>query len=317
MNFEEFASDLPRHRAVRFSSAEENEEAMRDEGVTQELRQLGRGRFHCEMVSNETEKVALFADRFNKAFTMYLAPPIDTVGILIPRTVSGDFHASGENLGENKMAVILPDFGADIVVPDLIGSEAFMVTKERFAELTDTLCPAMEKLEYMTVVDGDATELASLRNEILFLASSEPGTLSDEQADNLVARAISWLGRYAGGCEKERVRGAAARSRIARCAREYIEDYYRMTLRIEDLCNVTGVGARSLQPCFKDYFGITISNYIKTVRLDSARRELEAEHPARVTVTDVAMRNGFTHLGRFSVEFRKRFGESPRETLAN
>jgi AraC-like DNA-binding protein len=34
------------------------------------------------------------------------------------------------------------------------------------------------------------------------------------------------------------------------------------------------------------------------------------------TVGDVAMRHGFTHLGRFSVEYRRRFGEAPSATLA-
>ena len=33
------------------------------------------------------------------------------------------------------------------------------------------------------------------------------------------------------------------------------------------------------------------------------------------SVTDIALRCGFTHLGRFSVAYRTRFGESPSETL--
>jgi len=34
-----------------------------------------------------------------------------------------------------------------------------------------------------------------------------------------------------------------------------------------------------------------------------------------VTVTEVATALGFVELGRFSVEYRKAFGESPSETL--
>ena len=36
----------------------------------------------------------------------------------------------------------------------------------------------------------------------------------------------------------------------------------------------------------------------------------------RRRVAEVAMNHGFNHLGRFSVEFRPRFGRLPRETLA-
>lgn len=32
-------------------------------------------------------------------------------------------------------------------------------------------------------------------------------------------------------------------------------------------------------------------------------------------MTAIAMGWGFTHMGRFAVEYRKRFGESPSETL--
>ena len=34
-----------------------------------------------------------------------------------------------------------------------------------------------------------------------------------------------------------------------------------------------------------------------------------------VTVTEIATALGFVELGRFSVEYRKAFGESPSETL--
>ena len=33
------------------------------------------------------------------------------------------------------------------------------------------------------------------------------------------------------------------------------------------------------------------------------------------SVTEIAMSWGFSHMGRFSVEYRKRFGEPPSDTL--
>ena len=54
---------------------------------------------------------------------------------------------------------------------------------------------------------------------------------------------------------------------------------------------------------------------ISTSERDAARRELVAAHPSSHSVAKIALRNGFTHLGRFSVEFRERFGESPKQTL--
>jgi transcriptional regulator GlxA family with amidase domain len=85
---------------------------------------------------------------------------------------------------------------------------------------------------------------------------------------------------------------------------------------MEDLCRATGVGARALQKSFRTYFDLTISEYVKAVRLDAAYRALAASHSSERSVTEIAGRQGFGHLGRFSVEYRERFGESPSTTLA-
>jgi len=98
-------------------------------------------------------------------------------------------------------------------------------------------------------------------------------------------------------------------------AQEFIEEHYREAVRIEDLCRVTGVAVRTLQRCFREYFDVTISEFLKTVRLNAAYRSLSASHTDHSTVAAIALQNGFTHLGRFSVEFRECFGESPSTTL--
>ena len=87
-------------------------------------------------------------------------------------------------------------------------------------------------------------------------------------------------------------------------------------MHLEDLCRETGVGARTLQRCFQEYFRLTVSRYLKVVRLDSTRRDLTAADNEAASVTTIAMQNGWNHLGRFSVDYREHFGESPRETLA-
>ncbi len=107
-----------------------------------------------------------------------------------------------------------------------------------------------------------------------------------------------------------------ARICIAKLAQEYIEVYYNETICMEDLCRVTGVGLRTLQRYFKEYFDLSIAEYIKTARLNSAHRELTKARASERTVTHIALQNGFNHLGRFSIEFYKRFGQSPRDALA-
>ena len=54
--------------------------------------------------------------------------------------------------------------------------------------------------------------------------------------------------------------------------------------------------------------------YLRRARLVRVRQALLAARGDE-TVTHVALAWGFTHLGRFALEYRSLFGESPSETL--
>jgi AraC-like DNA-binding protein len=55
--------------------------------------------------------------------------------------------------------------------------------------------------------------------------------------------------------------------------------------------------------------------YLRRARFVRVREALRAAE-ASENVAGIAMSLGFTHMGRFSVEYRKRFGESPSQTLS-
>jgi AraC-like DNA-binding protein len=56
--------------------------------------------------------------------------------------------------------------------------------------------------------------------------------------------------------------------------------------------------------------------HLRNRRLERAHEELTDVLPSDgVTVTDIAERWGFTHLSSFATLYRKRWGESPSETL--
>lgn len=54
--------------------------------------------------------------------------------------------------------------------------------------------------------------------------------------------------------------------------------------------------------------------HLRNVRLAQVREALIRADPDE-NVTAIAMSLGSTHLGRLSVEYRRRFGESPSQTL--
>ena len=54
--------------------------------------------------------------------------------------------------------------------------------------------------------------------------------------------------------------------------------------------------------------------FLTEQRLQSTRRKLLKSH-LEASISSIALDYGFTHFGRFSQVYRKRFGESPSVTL--
>jgi AraC family ethanolamine operon transcriptional activator len=84
---------------------------------------------------------------------------------------------------------------------------------------------------------------------------------------------------------------------------------------IRDLCRVAGVEQGTLLRAFRALHNTTPYRYLHALRLNAAREALLASDAEGETVTRVAMRFGFRELGRFAVDYRAEFGESPSETL--
>jgi AraC-like DNA-binding protein len=81
------------------------------------------------------------------------------------------------------------------------------------------------------------------------------------------------------------------------------------------LARTTGVSARALQRAFERSDQPSPMMYLRRLRLHRVRAELAANAPGSVTVTTIAGRWGFLHLGRFASQYRQLFGETPSETL--
>jgi transcriptional regulator GlxA family with amidase domain len=90
---------------------------------------------------------------------------------------------------------------------------------------------------------------------------------------------------------------------------------FQSPLDIATLCRALAVSERTLRKAFQKTRGLPPCRRLRMLRLLGARRVLLSAHGRCVTVTEIATSFGFVELGRFSVEYRKTFGESPSETL--
>lgn len=86
-------------------------------------------------------------------------------------------------------------------------------------------------------------------------------------------------------------------------------------IHVTDLCSTLNVRMRTLYYAFQEFYGISPIQFLRLLRFAKARKDLLGSDPKRTTVTDVAAKWHFWHFGRFSVEYKALYGESPSETL--
>lgn len=97
---------------------------------------------------------------------------------------------------------------------------------------------------------------------------------------------------------------------------EYIERHLAEPMTLDDIAAYARMSPRTIQAGFRQDLDTTPIAFIRDRRLDAVRRSLlEALPEDGITVTEIASRWGFNHLGTFSVVYRQRFGESPSQTL--
>lgn len=94
----------------------------------------------------------------------------------------------------------------------------------------------------------------------------------------------------------------------------WIDAHLADPITLGRLCEVSGVGERSLQLAFRSRRGLSPMRFVAERRLAVAHRLL-GRAEAECDVTRVAVSVGFTHLGRFAATYRRAYGESPSQTL--
>ena len=282
-------------------------------GQEGEFRQVGKGQITNRWRILQLGQYTLTSNYLDKRVCAHVAPPKRCVYLgMVPPPYS--MLVNGVELGSGKAFVMDANSEADFVSPDETECLAFRIPKTVFEAGARSLFPGMPMNGGLCrILEGSSSAWSALHGDIREVLRD--GSLSAEDISRLTCR---FLGLMAGESEKSRREALPDNrtiGRIARRAREYIEEHYPYTIRMEDLCRSLGVSLRTLQRSFSEYFQVSPSAYIKARRLHAARKALMAGESSRSSVTGIALDNGFTHLGRFSVEYREHFGESPHETL--
>jgi AraC family ethanolamine operon transcriptional activator len=102
------------------------------------------------------------------------------------------------------------------------------------------------------------------------------------------------------------------RFELAAAALRLVEGNGENRLSVQELAQALGVTRRALEYAFRSALEVSPGSYLLARRLNRVRSDLL--RPAPQNVTNAALRHGFRHLGRFSEQYRRLFGQLPSQT---
>lgn len=92
----------------------------------------------------------------------------------------------------------------------------------------------------------------------------------------------------------------------------YIDLHAHQPISLQNLCEISCSSASKLNFLFNEYYHVPPMQYLKQIRLKNAY-EMISQQPF-LNISEIALLNGFNHLGHFSHDYKKMFNETPKQT---
>jgi AraC family ethanolamine operon transcriptional activator len=282
-----------------------------------EYRQMSCGRFSASNIGITVGESVVYEEVFNRSVSIYGALGRGMLGFSFPNKLArlrgrwwgADYPTNAISFatGGREIDVTFPGGYRNILV--LLPEQAFRAYY--FDSTGEELSSLDESFPHLPV---DRTAFSKCRFALKKLISMHTACRVPEDAVfSIVTKALA-----SSFHPNSRPARCATPSLKSRRVREAIEiwETSRYELSIVELSRLVGVSQRTLEHGFRDQFNLTPYQYLIRCRLRFARDALREADPASDTVTDIAVRFGFSELGRFAGEYRRFFGELPSDTLA-
>lgn len=159
------------------------------------------------------------------------------------------------------------------------------------------------------------TRLRWLHSHLDCLATTSKFLTDTDLTHNLESRLIEAM--------REILGMQVGRDTAGRCHHQLVVNRFRAIvgsqadtqLHMTAISQKIGTSGRTLRLACREQLGVSPGQYLMLRRLRAARRALRKADPHIARVTDIATEHGFWELGRFAVQYRQVFGESPSATL--
>lgn len=144
--------------------------------------------------------------------------------------------------------------------------------------------------------------------------TSDPDCASERLFRNYTPHRMRVIGHEHSGVEQMAGTPATPAPRHVRAAEEFMRANAGEPLTLAEIADAAGVSIRTLTAGFRNFRDQSPMQQLRDIRMAAARNDL-MQGPGTGSVADIALRWGFGNFGRFAGDYRRRYGETPSETL--
>lgn len=309
------------HAVISTSDPCEHAASLR--GWSQDYLQLSSGPFSGQILEASIGPLQVFKETIYSCVDEKANPRRDSYTFGVPVQVGENGYWQGHRLQANSLMTLRPNeelFFRTPPVSSILVTVIDCTALENFANRTSNVeignlitwartggFPSQAAEHFRTVLQQVLSSLIATP-EVREHPASEKAIVEmvmNASLDALAARAMEGV--------PPRSSHAVQRAIVER-ARQYILANRENPPTVSDLSSHLKMSRRGLHHAFMNVLGVNITTFLRHVRLHGVRKELLSANPSD-SVTRIACKWGFWHMGMFSSYYKRLFGETPSATL--
>jgi len=280
--------------------------------------QLDRGNLNATVQQVCLSESLLTRFRFNRSFHQQGTAPAGMWTFAVIGSRSPPVGWGRDDATRNHIVLFARDQGYRFVSRPGFHGDTITVSENAIhlvAEVTGQLDPIADLPKGQAILEADAELVGALRHRLNAIHSRAGGDSVELLAGDAQFELLSTLVAALSSDRDRSLRSPdlIKRATAFRRAIEFINHNAHRKPSIVDVCSASGASLRTLNYSFRERLGVTPKQYLQARRLWSVRRELCRADPG-VSISEIAARWGFWHMGRFAAQYRSQFGELPSET---
>jgi AraC family transcriptional regulator, ethanolamine operon transcriptional activator len=282
--------------------------------------QMSSGSFDGHFESYRFDGIEIFREETNQVVQQYGQPEAGTMTLAAMLERSDDGRFCGTPLSPDHYFFLRGGKEFHFRTPQHLTLAAVTVDTARFGaycQRVGELPPPGACTDNGLVRKRTQDELGGMLTSLMQSIRHSPDMLRHDTLRRCLTEGLhsAVLGLCGPSENTSRDLTASTRQYVVNKARDYMREHVDEPITVSDLCAHIRVSRRTLQYSFQDVLGTNPARYLRTMRLNGARREIRRQTDEHAPLADIAARWGFWHPSRFAAEYKSLFGELPSATL--